>query len=238
MIKKIEERITRSNDIYKSDTEIDLGNVKVNLPVADQNKWYVKQESSMTVSKEEWVLIKFKETFHPKFSQINTIEKILDLVSQNNVIKKWYNVISLEFIESLTLPMYFKNILKPVEYNQLQIALEDYNIALRKESEEIKKIADEKDRLIREIKDRTEKTTKEVLSRNPLFKILKMNVGQLPISLAIEALEYTPSDRDESNSKKRYTKEILSRYKAALVELVNNNPSIDIDKIIDENSTK
>lgn len=213
-----------------------FGKVGVNIPSTDEGGWYTIEQQSFMIDKREFILKHFKTDFpNVKVKDYDQFEKVLN---RSTKLQEWYQKVSLLYADSIQLPVAFKENFDPVEYKEFFKDMTRYKQCLVNESKEIEELSMRFNEDLSIIKDNWKSKRDEIVNINQVYKILTLTADRLPISLQIEIENYTPSTGDVLQKKRLYAREMLITYQKALLEVLKQDDSIDLEVIIEENSVK
>jgi len=190
------------------------------------------------------------EAFQNEFPQfdVRSYDELTELCSRSKVFMRWLIKANSNYSEFAQLPLFLKDKVKPEKYIQLQTCLTSIS---RKQSQfglsktalankyqtDLAKIENEESESIKTILNtEIDKNDKDL---NKILKVISLNSTYLPFSLQMVIQRYVPSNlEDPQESGRVFAREILIRYKEALVDAIINNDSIDVDSLIESNQLK
>lgn len=208
------------------------------------DEWVVKVAETTTYSKEIVIVKSFNDSFpNIKLLGNNDNEKfeyLSKLVSRSDKLLQWFTLEKLKYSELSQLPSYLTDLVDPKEFKGIQEeittvndTISEYTLKRRKATEkyksELKTLDDEMNSIIdSKIKD------------NKVIKILTLTSQSLPLCMvnAIESYNAQTSDSDFEEKKKLYGRELLTKFKVKLLELIKEKPDLDLDMLIDDLSLK
>lgn len=208
----------------------------VKRPKKDSDNWYVIQQASFTIDKQDFILRKFREDF-PNLNVLDYAQFEL-VLNRSAKLQEWYSITSLLYTDSIQLPVAYKDLFNPSEYQGYFKDMQVYKNNLAKESLEIEKLSSKFKSDVNNIKKKYFNLNKEIIDKNKYYPIITLNGTQLPLSIQIEIEKYTPKDGDITQQKSLYAREYLINYKRFLIEKVKQNPEIDILGLIEEMQVK
>lgn len=212
---------------------IRIGDLEVKRPTKDQENWYVIEQQSFTISKEQFILDEFSKDFpHLK---IDSFEKFQLVLSRSVKLQEWYAFASLKYTDSIQLPVAYKDLFDPNEYKTYFDDMQRYKSNLASESAEIEKLSSKFNNDLKIIKDKYKSLNDKIVSENKFYPILTVTGQDLPLSIQIEIEGYTPKTGDITQQRSLYAREMLINYKRSLIELVKNKPDIDVLSVIESN---
>ncbi len=192
--------------------------------------WYTLESDSIGFNRDEVLLEEFNQ-FHK--TTIKNVNDIYELVSLSDDIQEWYLDFNINYNESAELPKYVNDIIDSKEYIEVKRKLTEYKNLQAEVQDEINKESQIYKDKISKIRSKIENT--EIGADDPVFKILNLNVKQLPLSISLKIINYTPSTANVAASRKMYAKEMLIRYKQNLLRTLKENENYTLDDLIELN---
>lgn len=206
--------------------------IDIKKPTKDSDNWYVIQQESFTIDKNDFILTKYNEDF-PK-SKIDNYDMFELVLNRSSKLQEWYSLVSLQYTDSIQLPVAYKDLFKPEEYKGFFKDIQSYKNNLAKESAEIEELSNKFKKDVNIIKQKYFNKNKEIVDSNKFYPIITMNATQLPLSIQIEIESYTPKTGDITQQKSVFAREYLINYKRSLIEFVKTNPNVNIEEVIEE----
>lgn len=218
------------NDNYK------IGNIEVAKPTKNKDGWYGIQQQSFTIDKGQFLISEFNKDF-PNFS-VDSYEQLQDIVSRSSALKTWYAAASLKYVDNVQLPVAFKDVVEPDEYQTYFNDLQQIKKTYSQMSAEIEKESATFKKKVSAIQANSMKEVDKISSKNKYYPIFIMTKEDLPLTLQFEVNSYSPKVDDVVKERSTYASELLINYQRSLIELVKENPDIDIVQVIEDNRLK
>lgn len=210
--------------------------LKVKQPSKDESGWTVIEQQSFTIDKKDFILKEFYKDF-PNLV-IKDFKQLSGVVSRSRKLSEWYSRASLLYADSIQLPLAFKDEFSPEQYKRYFKDMQSYKENLALETLEIQKTSERFKKETDAIHEKFRKINQELIEKEKIYPILTLNKSDLPISTQIIIEDYTPQTGDITQKRSAYAREILINYQKALIDLVKKEPKVDIQRVIDEMSTK
>lgn len=202
----------------------------------DFSEWTVVRQESYKLNKDELIVRKFREEFN---FEIKDYKELTNTCSRSRAFTDWLINANLTYSEEAELPLFLKDVVEPKHFNILQSSLTEINKKISEFSIKKRNLAEKYKSDLAEIQKNEDLETKRVKEKDKMLKILSLNSQYLPFSLQLQIERYTPKDEENSQeSREVYARECLIKYKRSLCQLVNDEPLVDIDKVIDANMLK
>jgi hypothetical protein len=217
-----------------TETYIDLKDV--NRPTSDSENWYIIEQQSFTIDKEDFILSEFAKDFpHVKVKDFQQFELVL---SRSSKLQEWYALASLKYTDSIQLPVAYKDLFKPSEYKEYFKDIQEYKSNLAGESAEIEKISAQFKKELNKIKNKFKDLNDKIIDKNKFYPIITMTGQDLPLSLQLEIEQYTPKTGEVTQQRSLYGREMLINYKRTLIEKVQADPDLDVLQLIENMKLK
>lgn len=207
----------------------------VNRPDVDTDNWTVVKQESLSYDKGSIILSKFNEEF-PKIA-IDSYELLCKICSRSRSLNEWLITKNLEFSEFSQLPLFLKDKITPKSFQTLQVDIVKLNTT-------VATFAKKRETLARKYEEDLIKLEREELAEvvklkgnNKILKVLSLNSTYLPITIQLAIENYIPTD-SLADSRRTYGRECLIQYKSALIDLIINDPDINIDAVIESSVLK
>lgn len=214
----------------------DIGvNLVVDFASKNEKDWYVINDENYRPDKDKFVVEKFTEAFPDvKLPDINKEDRVYALCSRSRGLATWLKNINLEYSLKESTPTFYRDIIEPKRFKSIsESATKARKLNQDKAREEIKLI-EKYNNDINDINSRYSEKMKDI-SNDPFFKILNIDSSYLPVSLQNAIEDYTPASL--AVDKKTYAREMLIRYKIALINFVKNcekeKKDFNIDELLD-----
>lgn len=208
--------------------------IKVVGPATDPNSWLINREDSLRPEKETFIFDAFRRDFN--HIEVTDVDQVYKLCSRSKHLVKWLAIENAKFVLKVKVPTYISDNIDPDEYTIVEKEINTYNKLQTQKAKEVEEIVA---RFKRDM-DRIENSSAYKLldKAHPVTKIMLINSSDLPISISFAIENYTFEGVGNYPDQKQYAREMLIRYKSALVEAWDLDPTIDIDKLIGENRVK
>lgn len=209
-------------------------NIEVELASKKENDWYVVTDENYRPDKDHFVVEKFVETFPDiVLPEKEKHERIYALCSRSRGLANWLKNVNLEYSLKETTPTFYRDIIDPNRFKEVAKSATKARILNQEKAKEELALVKKYNQDIDEINSRYDEKLK-LISKDPFFKILNMDSGYIPVSLQNAIEDYTPASL--AVDKKTYAREMLIRYKIALINFVKecekNKKEYDIDEVI------
>lgn len=211
-------------------------NVSVEKPDKDDQNWVTVQQQSFTIDKSSFMLEKFKSDY--SYVDVKDYDQLLDVVNRSAILKDWFSKVSLEYANSIQLPLSIKDFYSPDEYQQQFTDIQEYRKNLSSQSYEIESAAQDFDVKVRLINRKYSDLNQKILKRSRMLPVLTMTIEQLPITLALLISKYRVSVDDDTNKTRIYARELLIQYQRSLLKVLNEHPGVDAQDLIYELASK
>lgn len=215
---------------------IDVSGIKIKIDLQDPkdvntDEWYAVIDENYQPNKDQFILEKFNKDY-PKYD-IKDIKLLYNLVSRSKNLQEWLAIATAEFILNVECPEYFKEVLTDEEFNKTNKNISQLNKLYSEKSEKEKRLAEDyknsRIKLDNEYEDKFNNIKKDNYT-----KILALKSEELPLEIQMMIEAYTPSNVNDINSKKRYAKELIIKYKLNLLRICKENDIKDINVVIKE----
>lgn len=210
--------------------------VVVEKPDKDDQNWVTVDQQSFTIEKSVFILDKFRNDF-PNII-VSDYTELLDVMNRSAVLKEWFARISLEYANSIQLPLSVKEFFTPIEYQNQFKEIEKYRSNLAKQSNEIEEAAKEFDNKIKSINLKYDSKNNEILGSSRMLPVLTMNLEKLPISLSLLISKYRVSVDEDTNKTRIFARELLIQYQRALLRVLKDNETVNPIDLINDLSVK
>lgn len=223
------------SELIKFETASGL-NVPIEKPNVDEQRWVTIQQQSFTIDKSDYVLEKFKRDF--SWINVDDYAELLDVINRSSILKDWYAKVSLEYADSIQLPLSVKDFFSPYEYKKQFEEIQKYRKNLAEQSLEIERAAADFDVKVRMINERYRIMNSEILTKSRMLPVLTMTIEQLPISLALLISKYRVAVEDDTNKTRIYARELLIQYQRSLLQVLRDETELDPQELINELASK
>lgn len=215
---------------------IQIGEVEIQQPSKREADWYVIKQQSFKINKEQYILKQLEKDYpHIKVVDYNQFNNLL---SRSKKLQEWYSLVNIMYADSVQLPVAFKEMFEPDEYQRYFDDLQSYKKSLADESTMVEIKTREFNNDLNDLRKEYQNERNEIVNKNKYYPILTMTKQQLPLTIQLQIENYSPKDGDITQRRDQYAQEMLISYKKALIQKVKNNPELDIIKLIDEMQEK
>lgn len=213
---------------------VEIGNSVVSIEVpTSSNDWLIIKDETYRPDRGVLVLETFKKDF-PSIQVGDDVEKVYALCSRSARLAEWLAKVNLSYATLQNEPTFYRDVIAADDYKLVAKDLEQLSNNNRSRATEELKAAE------------VYKTTMETISNkysnrrleNKFSTIIALNTTSLPLTLQLAIENYTPANDATSPNRRAYARELLVRYKLALIEMVKENRNIDIDRVISEATVK
>lgn len=210
-----------------------------NLDADDYNEWYIAKDESYTPDKEAFIVKAFRETFKNivlSDDDTKAYEVIGQLASRSSKVNEWLAINNAKYALEAQLPTYFKDLIKPEKFKDLQSNVTKYNKEVAKSQALKDAAASEYKQKLNKIDQDFEEKVKNY-AKDKFFVVLNLPATKLPLTIQTSIVAYAPASED-AITQRSFAREMLIRYKLYLLGILNDDPSVDIISLIDENTAK
>lgn len=212
--------------------KFDTGTYYVNEPPTDVESWLTIKEEKYRPDKSKFVYEKFRQDY-PNI-KIKDSDQVYALASRSAKLNSWLANVNLEYALQENAPTFYRDHVSAEQFIEADKEVKKINVLNSEKAKEQSLAAQSyKDELERIEKKYCEK----IKTSNTIAKILALNTTALPLSIQLAIDNYTPAQSSSPNQR-TYSRECLINYKITLLKVVNNNPEVDIDKLITDNQVK
>lgn len=198
--------------------------------------WIIIKDEKYRPDKDKFILDQFKKDY-PHVPVINC-QQVYNLGSRSSVIAEWLGRNNVQYSLIQETPTYFRDLVGAESFKNLSNKIQKINkIQLEKAREEEAASIEYKNK-IKEINLKYSSLINKEKEYNKELKVLTLNSTALPLTIQLAIENYVPGDDATSPDKKSFAREMLIRYKQSLINLIKQNPSINIDEVIDEFAVK
>uniref|UniRef100_A0A2V0RI88 Uncharacterized protein n=1 Tax=viral metagenome TaxID=1070528 RepID=A0A2V0RI88_9ZZZZ len=214
---------------------------EVNLPNKEnENDWIVVVSESSSYNKEEVLVNAFEKDF-PEIKLIgNDVSSkyifLTSVTARSKALLKWYAAAKLSYSELTQLPLYLADHVHPSEFIKVREKASEINVVVSEFSKRAQSLAREYSEKLKKIENERDEAISEIKLNDNLIKIVTLQVIDLPLSIQMSIEGYAPKDisRDVSESRRVYARECLTTFKVSLLKLINDEPEVDINDIVKE----
>lgn len=212
--------------------------IKVPDVPTDPSAWYVVSDLNYKPDRGDFLLKKFSQDF-PNITLIKNgeLDQLYALCSRSRKLSEWLAQANGEYVQTETVPTFYKNVLTPSQFEDAQkIVTRMSGHAKERAVDEANALKEYKAKLL-EAGVKYSKSISAIPS-NKQVDVLAINSTSLPLTIQLMIENYTPAAGAGAPDQKTYARELLIRYKVALLNIVKANPGINIATIIEEASLK
>lgn len=209
--------------------------IVVNKPDLDPDGWTVVKQESLSYDKGSMILSKFNEEF-PNLA-IDSYELLCKICSRSRSLNEWLITKNLEFSEYSQLPLFLVDKITPASYKTLQVDIVKLNGTVAAFAKKRELLAREYEANLVKLEAEELKEVVKLKGNNKILKVLALNSTYLPITIQLAIENYIPTD-SLADSRRTYGRECLIQYKSALIDLIIDNPDINIDDVINSSVLK
>lgn len=206
--------------------------------------WVVKKSEVIEYSKDKVIV----EAFEKQFPQIKILgntetekfDYITNLVSRSDKLLQWFALEKIKYSELAQLPSYLNNVVNEKEFKTIQKKITSVNNVISDYAKERTELTAKYKSDLKRIDERMNSSINEKIGNDKIVKVLTLSSQSLPLSIvnAIESYNAKTSDSDFDEKRKLYGREMLTKFKVAILKKINENPDIDVDDLIDKISLK
>lgn len=197
----------------------------------DINKWYAVIDENYQPNKDLFILEKFNKEY-PRYD-LKDVKTLYNLVSRSTSLQEWLAYANADFVLNVECPEYFKEVLTNEEYNETSVKISEINKLYAQKSNEEYLLAERYRKDKKEL-DKLYGRKFDQLQQDNNTRILALKSSELPLELQMLIEAYTPSQENDINSKKRFAKELMIKYKLFLLNMCKNEGVENADQLIKE----
>lgn len=216
----------------------ELGKLVVEEASLNPDDWIVIKSQSKVFDKESFIVSEFIKDY-PGFTPLgsNDSEKfkfITELCGRQPALRAWYAASSVKYSDTTQLPLYLDKCVDPEEYAIIQDNLlrmkDELAVVVKARNDLAAKYNSDLEALRKREADIISKST----GGNNAMKIVNLTTEALPLSIQmkIQSFDVKTGDLDIADSRRRLAQEYLAKFKIALFEFVKDNPTVDLDSLI------
>lgn len=203
------------------------------INVIDPGNWKIVQEENYKPDREGYIVNAFNKKFPQFLDKGVDYKMVTDLASRATLIGDWLALTNATYAIDEEPPLYVREVMTPEVYISTVANLKLIKVAnaTKINSDSLAALAYSAALQVNK-KAFVEATTKYKLTNE--VKILNLTTSDLPITMQMAIMAYTPADASETPNSKIYAREIFVQYKLALLRCCKANPNIDIDLLIED----
>lgn len=222
-------------DISKlTEKEVD-GQLKTLLPDTDPEKWLGLNDDEFRGDRKIYIENKWNQD-HPSM-KLTEYDSIIGLCNRSRIASQWLAKVNSEYSNEQQVPIFFTNLISPEKMKELRVKNEtisslqfEYSDKVREESEAYKTKLNALDNTYKPQLD-------ALVKEDKYLKIANLPSDMLPLTMILAIESYNPKDQ-AAPTRRAYARECLIRYKVSLLKKLVKDENFDVDKYIDDNSSK
>lgn len=200
-------------------------------PVDDKDKWVVIQDESYRPDKDAFILDKFIKDF-PDINISGDPQIIYKLASRSTHLNDWLANTNMLYAKGSNIPVYYKNIITPETFEAISLEAQALSAANTKRAIAERDASNKYKAELEKVEQVYEKDTIGIVKTAAGF-VLSLNSTCLPLTIQMAIEKYSPFD-GQSPNQKVYAREMLVRYKTALLAMITKDTAIaDVKKIVE-----
>lgn len=212
-----------------------IGGVELPALSTNPNEWNTSKEEVYRPDKGKFILNFFRDKLPAM--KFDNVEQCYKLCSRNKSAASILADANGEYASIEKMPQFYRDTITSSEYNRISGKIREANsiqssLAESLNNENIKYRA-----AIRELQDEADSKLSKLFS-DKLLRVVALSSQELPATLGRIIDDYSPVNDVTYPSQQALAKELLVNYKVALLAKLKENPNIDIDMLIEENSLK
>jgi len=215
-------------------TIFNFGSNNVNFSVSiDENidNWLIVKDEKYRPDRGVFVLEKFKDDF-PEII-VDSIDRVYSLCSRSSALNEWLAKVNLSYALIQNEPTFYRDKIEASRYNLVnEELLKNNSILSNKAKEELELAADYRSKM-----DKIKLKYSKIEYKSKEARVISMNTTELPLTLQLAIENYTPAS-DDSPNRRSYARELLINYKLSLLNVIKENPEVNIDIIIKDSYVK
>lgn len=211
--------------------------IDVEQPDIDFENWTIVQEESISYDKPQFILDEWNKEFPD--NQIDSYEKLVAVASRSKAMTLWLIDSNAKYSDYTQLPLFLENLISPKEYVALTTDIIEVNKVVADYSIKRQNLAKDYQQKLRKNESEEKETLDKIKSKSKLLQIMTLKQELLPLTLQMAIENYVPSDQTIMQESRRvYAREILIKFKKALVQELIKNPKLDVNNVIKMNELK
>lgn len=214
------------------------GFIEFNQPDKSEDNWVIIKSESVAYDKKRLILDKFKSDFpHLPISGSDDdvkYDNLTRLCGRTRELARWYAQASLLYSDLTQLPLYLKDHVEPGSYTKIKEKILVLNKKAAANAVTRRELAIEYENKIKRLDSEYKSDVSKFIGSDKILKIITLTAEAMPASLQLALDNYTPADKevDIGESRKRYAREMLVQFKIKLLEIIEADPSVEIDDLI------
>lgn len=200
--------------------------------------WIVVEEGSIAYDKDSALLRQFKTDF-PNVALIGEneeeeIDYLKKVISRSSAMRRWSSNFTISYTATFQMPLYLKDVISTKELDEVRSDVERINECIVHANRQKDKLSEQYKRDLEAIDNKMNKDVAILRGKSQLVAILSVQQDLLPLSIQMSIEAYRPVDPqlDVSESRRKYARECLVRFKRALVMQLKHDPTFIVDDAI------
>jgi len=220
------------------------GFIEFNQPDKSEDNWVVIKSESVAYDKKALILDKFRTDFpHLPISGVDDdvkFDNLTRLCGRTRELARWFAQANLLYSDLTQLPLYLKDHVEPGAYSKIKDKVLLLNKKAAANAEARRELALEYEKKVKRLDAEYKADVSKFIGSDKVLKIITLTAEAMPASLQLALDNYTPADKevDIGESRKRYAREMLIQFKIKLLEIIEADPSIDIDELVSSMALK
>lgn len=231
---------------YKGDIFPDLGGdveleisgkkLRVQKPQKNSDQWVCVQSESVEVDRQGFMLDQWVKTYDKRFP-VKDFDQLVRICGSNRAFTEWYALTSALYSETTQVPLFLKGMIDPNEYKDKSRLISEINRVNSAGSARLQAFARKVELERKVIEKEIEEDIKKLLAKDKIVRVLTLNSTYLPMSITLLIDNFSPKENPDV-MKDLFAREMLISYKKSLVQLIIDDPDIDIEYFINSGLTK
>lgn len=210
------------------------------------NDWLVVKSDSYRPNKNKYVVDAFRKDWPNIFKDFDTVtqkdeqlsfDKISAIASRSKAINEWLSLTTTAYANEATIPNYYieAKVIDSKVYNKAAENILKLSKMAAAKTIELDEAAKEYKEKIKKINSRYKKD-EDAIKEDKIVKVLTLPSNLLPITVQLAIENYVPAQGTNVPDKHTFAREMLANYKIQLLKYIKDNPSIDVDLLIDSHA--
>lgn len=221
--------------MIKDENKLNKDPIAFPYPDIDSSKWYISKEDFDKTLKKKTILDYYNSEF-PK-NKLKDADDVYKIASRSKLVASRLAAWNAAYSLQVSIPSFFRDVIKPSDYEEASNIVSKLSESSKIRNDSIAKAVNEFNEAVREAEEIFNNIKYESIKNNKFASIILLNQNDLPLSIILSIEKYSPLSSN-SPDQKAYARESLILYQKYLIQKVNDNPSIDINAIIDSNRSK
>lgn len=213
-----------------------IGEININGVPDKVDDWIIIKDEKYRPDKDKFILDQFRKDY--PHVPVKDCQQVYNLGSRSSVIAEWLGRNNIQYSLIQETPTYFRDLVGPDSFRSLSNKIQKINKIQVNKAKEEEAAAFEYKNKIKEINKKYNILIEKEKEFNKELKVLTLSTNSLPLTIQLAIDNYVPGDDPTSPDKKSFAREMLIRFKQSLIKIIKDNPSVNIDEIIDEFSVK